>query len=299
MASVPSTTLSVALYKPSVPENIAENESEDILGWITKNSTNNIPCVVRVYPQFQEATMAAFPNQVKFISTSSKRGAVKGTALISTSHKLLRLPDSKRPRYLYRVTHGGQPHKGRKSRLGRGSDPLFFQRHLKKHLIWKCREPSPFLSSTDSLDKALRIAAWYEVRNYPDVRITRFRTSGPGWDHEVQRLWGARDLIRQFGMHKDDRRYFDNEYLVEDSIPEESIVDNINWKEARSKFNSKLRPHESCYISNAIHKMNVQEMNNKRRKAAAERRKDGCPPKERKMGKRVMVGPKLGSNTGA
>ncbi|OHW97593.1 hypothetical protein CSPAE12_03646 [Colletotrichum incanum] len=256
--------------------------------------------------------MNAFPNHLRFISTSRNHGAVNGIALISSSHKLLRFHEFLRPRTLYRVIHGGQPDNGLKSRLGRGSDPIFFQLHLQKHLRWRCRESSPFLSATNSWKKAMIIAAVYAARAFTGLRIIKFKTSGLGWNHGIQRLWSARSLIRQLGLNKDDRPYFNNEFLIEHSIPQESIIARFEWEEDKE-----ILDPDRHFMTDAIHNLNIQKKVSKRQKEhLAEKKKkaeeadvkkrkadglDDSEPqiKKRKTGEWVKVGIKMARNVGA
>ncbi|GJC82988.1 hypothetical protein ColLi_05826 [Colletotrichum liriopes] len=306
MASAPSATLTIAKYKSSV-EKIAENDSEEIMGWLTKNSTDNMPWILRVKSEFYRSIMDAFPNYLEFLSNSRTHGAVNGIALVSSSHNIYTVENRWRPEILYRVIHGGQPNKGIKSRLGRGSDPIFLQLHFQKHLRWRCRERSPFLSATDCWEKALQIAAVYALRGFADVEIINFKTTGPGWNHNIQRLWSVRSLIRQLDLKKSDRSYFNNEYLVEHSIPEESIIGRSNWEQDKSKLDPRgifMRKARDEMNANKRRKQRADEKRNSA-KAATKKRNAGDldesepETKKRKTGKWVNVGIKVGRNVGA
>lgn len=304
MASVASKALTVAQYRPRV-QKIAEHDSEEIIGWLTKNSAAGLPWVLRVKHEFYNILMAQFPEYLSLIGTSRITGVVNGIALVSSSCTVRTVGKRFRPKFLYRVIHGNQPGKGIRSRLGRGSDPIFLQLHLQKHLRWRCREPSPFLSATDDWDKAMRIASKYAVRNLPDVEIIVFHTSGPAWNHDVQRLWRATSLIRRLGLIGIDRPYFANEYLVEESIPEESIVLRTKAPEADSTYMRNARHDLEAARKRAEKEKKAREEEKKADESAAMKRKaggleePGPEPKKRKTGKWVKVGIKVGRNVGS
>ncbi|GJC97074.1 hypothetical protein ColKHC_05900 [Colletotrichum higginsianum] len=305
MASVASKALTVAQYRPRV-QKIAEHDSEEIIGWLTKNTAAGLPWVLRVKHEFYNILMAQFPEYLSLIGTSRITGVVNGIALVSTSHQVHTVSQRARPQTLYRVIHRGQPHKGLKSRLGRGSDPIFFQLHFQKHLRWRCREPSPFLSTTTTWDEAMQIAAEHVVRNFARVEVIGFQTSGPAWNHDVQRLWRARVLMQQLGLKKSDRPHLKNEFLVEHSIPEESIVlreaapgpDSVYIRNARRDLEAKKKAVEDQTKPK-------EELKNYRawvfNETAAKRKADDeePEPKKRKIGKWVKVGIKVGRNVGS
>ncbi|WQF83310.1 hypothetical protein CDEST_08324 [Colletotrichum destructivum] len=310
MSSVASKVFTVAQYEPRV-QKIAEHDSEDIIGWVTKNNAVCMPRVLRVKHEFYEAIIADFPNYQSLINTSRNNGAVNGIALVSSSCKVRTVGGRFRPKMLYRAIHGDQPGKGIRSRLGRGSDPIFLQLHLQKHLCWRCREPSPFLSATDNWNKAMRMASGYAARNLPDVEIIVFQTSGPAWNHDVQRLWCVRSLIRHLGLVDIDRPYFDHEYLVEGSIPEESIVlrrkapeaDTAYMRQARHDLKVAQERAEQEKKARKEEKEAREEEEKVEQSAAMKRKADGLEepepePKKRKTGKRVKVGIKIGLNVG-
>ncbi|KAK1986710.1 hypothetical protein LZ30DRAFT_616834 [Colletotrichum cereale] len=303
MVSIPSKTISVAQYR-SMIEKIANNDYDEIIGWLTKNHTDNLPWVVRVKSEFYQVFMDAFPGYAQFISTSRNRGAVKGTAMISTSRQVHTVGGHSRPPALYRVIHQRQPNDGIKSRLGRGSDPIFLQLHLQKHLQSRCRELSPFLSATTSRETALGLAAKYAVQGIPRVQIIKFETNGPAWNHDIQRLWHATSLLQQFGLSRNKKALLNNEYLAEHSILEKSIIRRYDWNQDKDELDPcGLRMRKAA--KDLAAKKRSKENADKRKRAAAEKRKaddlDESEPetKKRKTGKWVKVGIKVGRNTGA
>ncbi|KAI1496288.1 hypothetical protein F5X99DRAFT_414240 [Biscogniauxia marginata] len=82
------------------------------------------------------------------------------------------------------------------------------------------------MSVTDNRDKVRSIRSKYISRGFTGIEIIRFNSSGPGWDHAVQRLWRVTDLCRSLGMRRlSTLPFLTFDYLLEDSIPEESMVD--------------------------------------------------------------------------
>ncbi|KAI0856982.1 hypothetical protein F4860DRAFT_518254 [Xylaria cubensis] len=145
-----------------------------------------------------------------------------------------------RPKILYRLTHDGQPHGGMKPR-GHGSvivEPFSFHILLFKHLDWRCRNLSPFLSATDSMDKILHMYGLYDERGYQNIRLLIFRTDGPGWDHQMQKLYRVFDLLMALGGRSP--KYVSSmirEFILEGEIPPESIIE-----ERLLKSNNPRRP---------------------------------------------------------
>lgn len=296
MALVPVQEVTVARYDPCIRKIAGYQEPAKVKGWLTKSSTDkNVPWVLRVLPEHVDEVKNAFPGVLDVIKGSRNVGCVNGTALLSTSFKVYTVGGVERPEFMYRAIHGGQPHQGIKSRLGRGSDPIFLHIHLRKHLRWACREPSPFLSVTQVQRKVCRVACEYEMRGYSGIRIIKFRTSGPGWDHAVQRMWRARALLRLLGMRMDDRPYIDNEFLIEASIPAESIVAQYNWRDfdlygrieadALAELARKQRRAEVLKKRRAARKKKAEEAA-KKRKAEGE----GEDGDSRKTIKRLKIG---------
>ncbi|OHE96798.1 hypothetical protein CORC01_07944 [Colletotrichum orchidophilum] len=317
MESVPQREVVVARYERMV-EKIADNDSASVKAWLTKNTTDNTPWVLRALPEYVQVLKNQFPGFLHIIKHSRNSGVVNGTALLSINHKVHTVDAETRPTYLYRTIHGDHPYKGIKARLGRGTDPIFLHIHLRKHLRWRCRELSPFLSSTDSLAKAVRIAKLYEDRGFSDITILKFKTIGPAWDHDKQRLWDPKSLLRQLNLHGDIMHYLDNEFLVEHSIPESCIEKRWKWGRRKAEFDPdgdlERRAREDLDAKKAMadkakkrrEAVKKQEENAaaRKRKASDEGGEDGNSgdddqdglkpwPEKRKYGKRVKVGVKL------
>ncbi|GKT51222.1 uncharacterized protein ColSpa_11403 [Colletotrichum spaethianum] len=155
----------------------------------------------------------------------------------------------------------------------------------------------------------------YAARGFTGIRIIKFKTSGPGWNNNIQRLWEVRSLIRQLKLHKDDRPYFDNEFLIECSIPEESITNYLNWEEDKKTLDPD-GTFEREALNDLDFKRETAKLKKERREekkkmaeeaAAEERKADGLGEsesepepqmKKRKVGKLVKVGIKMGRDVG-
>ncbi|KAI3543097.1 hypothetical protein CSPX01_06410 [Colletotrichum filicis] len=326
MDYVPGKEIVVARYRSKV-EKIAENGSSEVKGWLTKNTTHNTPWVLRVLPDYVEIVRNQFPGLFDTMKHSRNSGCVNGTALLSIEHTVSTVDAEERPEYLYRTIHGSQPYGGTEARLGRGTDPIFLHIHLRKHLRWRCRESSPFLSATNSMEKAVRIATLYELRGFHNITILKFQTTGTAWDHDVQRLWNPKSLLRELNLHEDLMPWLDNEFLVEHSIPKSSIVKRWDWgsysqqnevdplrlyrKAARFFYEGRERvATERKKRRDAEKKKEAEHASARKRKASEEGGKDGntgsdnedeseSKPKKRKYSKRVHVGPKMRRDGGA
>ncbi|KAF6813156.1 hypothetical protein CMUS01_12905 [Colletotrichum musicola] len=269
MDAKPSEKMKVARYAPDIIK-IEENTRLGVKGWLTRSTTDkNVRWALRVPSEHIEEVETAFPGVLSLMKSSRDVGCVNGTALLSTNWMVKAVSPLIRPEATYRAVHAGHPNDGIRSRLGRGSDPIFFQVHLRKHLRWLCREPSPFLSATPSMDEAIRIDSIYEPKGHLGVKIIVFTTDGPEWNRQVQRIWDARDLLRQLRLVGDDRDYLDHEYLIEDSIPKESILTCYDWKTKKGE----LDPDGSIQQQTTI------ELEDKRAKAAEAKKRQ----KEKKV----------------
>ncbi|KAH0420771.1 hypothetical protein CcaCcLH18_13813 [Colletotrichum camelliae] len=240
MELVPSHDLVVAQFATEVTR-IEDFADQDVRGWLTINRSaqdgtgRRTPWALRILPAYVDEINSNFPRALIAMDNSRNVGCLNGIALLKTKDKITTVGGIDRPRKLYRAIHSGQPHDGMMSRLGCGSDAIFFHHHLRRHLRWQSREPSPFLSATDSLKKAVRIAAIYIAKGFHDVRIIKFNAQGPGWDHDVHRMWNPRELARTLSPG-DDKDYLDNEVLIEHSIPKDSIIGTYRWQEHKARL---------------------------------------------------------------
>ncbi len=132
-----------------------------------------------------------YPNLPAFEESNWHGGFVNGRPMINPAVPVFTCAGSQRPEILYRVVHDQQPHYGMKAR-GYGHveiTPLLFQAQVDRHLNWRCRDPSPFISTTNCHKKIRRIIRTLRRHGKTGLRIIKFRSSGPGWDHKAQRLF--------------------------------------------------------------------------------------------------------------
>lgn len=136
----------------------------------------------------------------------------------------------------YRVVHGSHPYGGIKVRgYGvRTTNPIYMQRDVQGHLQCRDRFGSQFMSITSDYMTAIRKCAFYYVRGYEDIKILAIKTSGPGWDYKLQKMWHVKELVRKFKLPW--KAYFKNEWLVEHSIPESQIIGEESWEAIRDKY---------------------------------------------------------------
>ena len=144
-----------------------------------------------------------------------------------------------RPKTLYRAVHDKMPYEGMSARGLEvcTTNALFFQRHVQNHFVWRCRQPSPFMSATSNLDRAVSFAAFFEARamkrGYTAIKILKIDTTGEYWDHNVSRLWEANHIIQTLGLVNEP--YHDYEYLVKNLIPREH-VEVLDWDKHKDTY---------------------------------------------------------------
>ncbi|KAI8305522.1 hypothetical protein K4K61_005224 [Colletotrichum sp. SAR11_59] len=208
MEFIPARDLIVARYATKVTR-IEDFADQDVRGWLTINRSaqdgKRTPWALRILPDYVEEINSNFPQALIAMDNSRNVGCLNGIALLNSRIKITTLSGLDRPRELYRAIHSGQPDDGIKSRLG----------------------------PTNDLKKAVRIAAIYVAKGFDDVRIIRFNTQGPGWDHNLNRMWNPRELARMLSP-RDDKKYLDNEVLIEHSIPKDSILETYRWQEHKA-----------------------------------------------------------------
>lgn len=169
-----------------------------------------------------------YPDLPEYDEIGRHGGFVHGRPMSNPSVDVFTCAGSERPRDLFRVTFSEQPHDGIKAR-GYGLvevTPCHFQMFVDKHMNWSCRDPSPFMSTTNSRTKVNQIIDILQSRGKIGIRVYRFRSYGPGWDHKKQRLFHVPRLGRCFD--NDDYKtiiYMQAEYLLESHIPPEAIME--------------------------------------------------------------------------
>ncbi|KAI0530438.1 hypothetical protein GGR58DRAFT_518489 [Xylaria digitata] len=140
--------------------------------WWTKEGHRKLEEIYETIPLFDE--------------NNCYGGFVNGRPMICPQAPIFTCAGPERPPILYRVVHEQQPHYGMKAR-GYGLvevTPLLFQVLVDKHLNWQCRDPSPFISTTNRWGKIRQIINILHKRGCSGLRVVVFRSSGPGWDHK-------------------------------------------------------------------------------------------------------------------
>ncbi|KAI0545526.1 hypothetical protein F4679DRAFT_459917 [Xylaria curta] len=218
---VPTERILVARFGPEV---VKYTEEPDAKGWIVKTTTDpHKPFSLWLLPEEHDTVRQIYPEIPKI----EKKGAfIWGYPLRDLAIPIHTCGTSEgRPKILWRLTYGGQPHGGMRPR-GYGLvkvDPFSFQILAYKHLYWRCRNLSPFISVTGSLKKIQKIYKVLRDRRCQNIKLTKFRAYGRGWDHKKQRLYHVPTLERILPISRP-RVYTENEFLLEGEIPRESII---------------------------------------------------------------------------
>lgn len=108
-------------------------------------------------------------------------------------------------------------------------DSLDFQTHLEDHLDWPNRNPSPFLSATSDLNKAVRLCRKFKAPHCTDVQLLMIDIQKPRWEHNTQRLWDLKELVHTFGLEW--KPYYSDEYIIEQNIQWENPLFHMDWDE--------------------------------------------------------------------
>ncbi|KAI3321012.1 hypothetical protein HD806DRAFT_537670 [Xylariaceae sp. AK1471] len=227
---VPEETIQVARYDQMIYEHPQKPEAK---AWIIKSKRDpNKSFALRLLPEIHAEVRLQYPVIPEIENMYWKGAFLKGRPLkdlaihINTCGSVMN-----RPMELYRLTHEGQPHEGKKPR-GHGlveTDPLSYHIFMLKHLEWRCRNPSPFLSVTPSYRKVMHMYELYKRRGYQGIKLIEFRSYGPEWDHEKQRLFHVPSLGYAFDDIRLQRQpFFRDEYLLEGGIPPESIINEVS-----------------------------------------------------------------------
>ncbi|KAI0017987.1 hypothetical protein F4780DRAFT_795532 [Xylariomycetidae sp. FL0641] len=198
--------------------------------WVVKSKVAKyVNFKIWMRPGFSNELQKAYPKAPDISQLRHRGSFVNGKAMTHIKLPIHTVGGKDRPRILHRVVHDRQPHYGEKTR-GYGLveiDELRFSMLVQKHLDWRCRHRSPFISVTDRQRKVNQVAELIIERGGTGVRIITFRSSGPGWDHQRQRLWRVWELARELGYSAFGDKLFESEYLLEDEIPPESIIEVI------------------------------------------------------------------------
>jgi len=275
MALPQNEALNVVKWHPASQE---QSQHQDIELWMVKSKEERKHYLM----WFKEGSTkldelrAAYPRHALEI-THRGAGFVSGKALeqvefdISTA---LAKRGPRRPETVYRVTHEGmgrdgifaQPHNGLKSRgfdINLRADPLYFQILVQKHLNFRARLQSPFLSVTSNHRDAIKLATVLDAHWYKGIKIHIINTNAldlatpapvPGpLDPPAPRtkeeglpddgrgpipgrsftMWHVATLVDLFGLQM--RTEHADEYLVENEIPEEAIICTRTWDQVRTR----------------------------------------------------------------
>ncbi|KAK3688681.1 heterokaryon incompatibility protein-domain-containing protein [Podospora appendiculata] len=217
MALVPVEGNQVAKWKRS---DVRQDENPEHEVWMARSEA--VPGKkTRVWirqgsPNLQEICLKYSIPSDALILQSTFCGFVKGRPLKEVATTIKTAGGAQRPTIVYRAVHDGHPFESVKARgFGkRETDPLYFQWMLQRHLVWNCRDESPFMSVTNNYKRALVMAANYAMRSRTGVRIWKIQTDGPGdsWDDQSQRMWHV--------------SYFDgSEFRILEILPAESDRD--------------------------------------------------------------------------
>ncbi|KAI4860134.1 hypothetical protein F4820DRAFT_453211 [Hypoxylon rubiginosum] len=293
MAELPTQKIVVPRYGE---RRIAQSSMPDIQAWIVDaKSEKGIPFKLWMKPEAYQELSGLYPELPDAEDIIRRGGFLHGRPMVDIGIELETCGGPSRPTKLYRVIHADQPFGGIKAR-GCGMiriDPLHFQILVQKHLNWSCRNPSPFISVTDNLQKVKIVAAVYEARGFSGIEIIEFDTASPAWNNEEHRLWNVRDLVEKFGATVLKRRdYLEQEFLVEYSIPPGSITRRFSWKSVRNEL-------DPDGFSRRRMKAIVRNRNTESRKRAHEEESndenDIAETSEAEAGKEVVVKKQRGS----
>ncbi|OTA56599.1 hypothetical protein K449DRAFT_437805 [Hypoxylon sp. EC38] len=235
MANVPVEEVTVPRYGE---RRIAQATKPDAEAWIVDSKMEegrNFKLWIR--PEFYEDLHTIYHHLPDSEDITRSGGFLHGRPMLEKAITIKTCGGWRRPRKLFRVIHDRQPYGGIKAR-GYGTveiDPLYFQVLVQKHLNWSSRNPSPFISVTNSLEKVKIIGAVYEARGHTGIKVLEFNPHHQKWNYKEQRLWNVENLVRAFdaGILRG-RRFLDQEFLIENYIPPESITKSISWKAIRT-----------------------------------------------------------------
>jgi hypothetical protein len=235
MTLVPQTTYQVLHCEA---KEIAIEDKPDIKAWVKRTTIDSKhPFAIwsngdttieltRLYPDL--------PSDLMYGSRTNRSIAV-GRAMINPSLDITTAGGKDLPRFLWRATHDGQPHLGLKSRSPYGAPGQFFAIQWVFHYNWRSRVPSPFMSWTSEESVAFKVAAIYRQRGFKNIKVNKVDTQGEGWIRERQRIWSVQDLARAFDFPNHPGLKAEYEYLIENSVPQESTTTD-DWLEIKDNL---------------------------------------------------------------
>lgn len=163
----------------------------------------------------------------------------RGRPLISRYTPVRACVGKRRPPFLYRVVHDEHPGNGLWSR-GFGTvktDELSFMLHFDRHLKWRCRNPSPFMSTTTVPAKAANVADWYERHGFTNIQILMIKVDESKWPPH-SRIWNVRKTAARLFLETVlCKPYYHHEYLIENCIPAPCVT-RIRWEEMKADIDA-------------------------------------------------------------
>ena len=237
MSRVPSETLQVAWF--GTRDTTAEDKPE-YKAWMLNSQAGGTRSIrIWTTPKFLDELEATYPQIRGCYFITSMTGFVRGRPLLDKVFDIRScgVGGEPRPERLYRVVHSESPFEGIKARSHElyKTNPITFQNRLQKHLIWTCRQPSPFMSASESRASAAIVGAFYEARERTGIQVLTIDTTSPQWSSE-QRIWNLAYLEQKFGISQRTLGNVFKEYLIEDSIPPECVVRRQDWDAEKDKF---------------------------------------------------------------
>ncbi|KAK7750729.1 hypothetical protein SLS62_007280 [Diatrype stigma] len=131
------------------------------------------------------------------------------------------------------------------------------------------------MSVTNSRKLVAVVAGFHKARGRTGIQVLTIDTTGPHWDHDKQRIWNLGYLTSLFNLLSS-AALFNNEYLIEDSIPDECITSRRAWEDAQVSFDPSAyyeRQQESKYLRYKC--LREEEEASKKRKAEREDEEGG------------------------
>ncbi|KAI1120362.1 hypothetical protein F5Y10DRAFT_258580 [Nemania abortiva] len=179
MSEVPLEVFYVPLFERKWVKYIDRPEAQVFLVKSTENKTVdrvNVWWTREGYSKLKKY----HPDLPDFDEYAFHGGFINGRPLLKPSVPIFTCAGSARPRILYRVVHKDQPDYGLRARgYGRTkATPELFQALVDKHLIWKARNRSPFISTTNSWGKVQRMIKALQEKGLTGVRVVVFRFEG-------------------------------------------------------------------------------------------------------------------------
>ncbi|KAK4152963.1 hypothetical protein C8A00DRAFT_34295 [Chaetomidium leptoderma] len=154
---------------------------------------------------------------------------------------------------------------------------------------------SPFLSVAHSLDKALEVFAALSRKRCRGIKIHVIDTHGKQWDHEKQRMFDVWHLIKRLGLPRRGSWFkttiFNDECIVEDSIPAECVIRTMEWEDIEREFKKELRGINEAHAARRFYFMQLTQerdrYSDKEWEAMKERKREEDEANKRRYGART------------